>query len=358
MSELEGSRAPARRATPVPLPAVPPTRLEPEPAVDHGALCRRQRRDVPPVVAVCPAAAYPRARNGFEPLSSTSGRRAISTLVEPPIPSSSFTGSPVARTKSSLVSSLFLACLRQREGAAGEIEDALGRIGPDVTRAAGDERALHAKLKGWKHRVYRGEDVARLLLWRPPGAARSRVAGCSVFRRIGAHWRPARCALEWTAAIRRAGGLDVADGRRGPGHILPDPAGGSASKRLMLFLRWMSGLPTAWISVSGTSDLAAPHPGGHAHPQARLEPRLHAAEERQLGGRRRDHRGAPALRCRRPGEIRLRTLSPRDAPALSFATGSGALRRVRHHRRVPSLDEGQLPRRVVARPTSCSCCRV
>jgi uncharacterized protein (TIGR02757 family) len=40
--------------------------------------------------------------------------------------------------------------------------------------------------------------------------------------------------------IRRDGKLGQrANGRRGPSHILPDPRGASASKRLFLFLRWM-----------------------------------------------------------------------------------------------------------------------
>jgi uncharacterized protein (TIGR02757 family) len=40
-------------------------------------------------------------------------------------------------------------------------------------------------------------------------------------------------------AIRRAGGLRRGGARRGPSHLLPDASGGSGSKRLLLFLRWM-----------------------------------------------------------------------------------------------------------------------
>src|SRR5262249_51356060 len=45
-----------------------------------------------------------------------------------------------------------------------KIEDALSRIGPDVARAADDPGALLARLSGWRHRVYRDEDLARLLI--------------------------------------------------------------------------------------------------------------------------------------------------------------------------------------------------
>jgi uncharacterized protein (TIGR02757 family) len=44
----------------------------------------------------------------------------------------------------------------------------------------------------------------------------------------------------WVAAIRREGSLDAADSGRGSAHILPDPSKGSAVKRLMLLLRWMT----------------------------------------------------------------------------------------------------------------------
>ena len=45
-----------------------------------------------------------------------------------------------------------------------KIEDALSRIGPEVALAADDPAGLSQKLRGWKHRVYRDEDLAGLLV--------------------------------------------------------------------------------------------------------------------------------------------------------------------------------------------------
>jgi uncharacterized protein (TIGR02757 family) len=39
--------------------------------------------------------------------------------------------------------------------------------------------------------------------------------------------------------VREAGGFATRTDRRGPAHMLPDPRAGSASKRLLLYLRWM-----------------------------------------------------------------------------------------------------------------------
>lgn len=132
-----------------------------------------------------------------------------------------------------------------------KIEDALVRIGPAIARAADDPEALLARLRGWKHRVYRGEDLARLLT----GARRVQRASGSLGRALAAELGRTddlREALSaWTRAIRREGGLDTATAlstvgaepaslRRGGAHILADPGKGSAVKRIMLLLRWMA----------------------------------------------------------------------------------------------------------------------
>lgn len=117
-----------------------------------------------------------------------------------------------------------------------KIAEALERIGPDVAQSADDPAALRARLRGWKHRVYRGEDLARLLAG---GRVVQLAAGslgaalATEFERTGS-LRDALAA--WTAAIRKEGGLRA---RRGGAHILADPTKGSAVKRLMLLLRWM-----------------------------------------------------------------------------------------------------------------------
>jgi uncharacterized protein (TIGR02757 family) len=122
-----------------------------------------------------------------------------------------------------------------------KIHEALERIGPDVARAADDPEGLHARLAGWKHRVYRDRDLARLLI----GARRVQRAhgtlGGALVRELDRTGSLRDALSAWTSAIRSEGGLDVAEpGRRGGAHILADPAKGSAVKRLMLLLRWMA----------------------------------------------------------------------------------------------------------------------
>ncbi len=125
-----------------------------------------------------------------------------------------------------------------------KLDEALQRLGPRPSVVADDELLVFARMHGWSHRVFLGEDVARLVI----GARRvQRVSGS-----LGARFeeelvkasglRPALAAF--CHAIRSAGGLPSpktrpAPVRRGPSHILADPLGGGASKRLMLFLRWM-----------------------------------------------------------------------------------------------------------------------
>lgn len=123
-----------------------------------------------------------------------------------------------------------------------KIDDALTRLGPDVARAADAPLELARRLRGWKHRVYRDEDLIGLIL----GARRVQRAHGSLGAALAAEVARAgdlREALSaWTAAIRREGGLDGGGpgaARRGAAHILADPAKGSAVKRLMLLLRWM-----------------------------------------------------------------------------------------------------------------------
>jgi uncharacterized protein (TIGR02757 family) len=141
----------------------------------------------------------------------------------------------------------------------GKIEDALGRIGPEVALACDDERALRRRLSTLRHRVYRGEDVAALLI----GARRLQRAEGSLGEALARRWREAgdlRAALiPWVAAIRSGGGLDrLAQTRQGAAHLLADPAGSSAAKRIMLMLRWMirpaDGVDLgAWASIPASA---------------------------------------------------------------------------------------------------------
>ena len=122
-----------------------------------------------------------------------------------------------------------------------KLDDALTRLGPSPACAADDPAAVHGRLAGWVHRVFRGEDIACLII----GARRVQKASGSLgarfeheLTRTGA-MRDALAAF--CDAIREAGGLDAGDarGRRGPSHLLPNARGPSASKRMFLFLRWM-----------------------------------------------------------------------------------------------------------------------
>jgi len=125
-----------------------------------------------------------------------------------------------------------------------KLGELLERIGPRPAHAADDVPSLRRRLSGWKSRVFRGQDVARLL------------AGARAVQRghgsLGAYFeaelarrgpgpqglREALGAL--CDAIRAGGGLRRGGVRRGPSHLLPDPRGASGCKRLLLFLRWMA----------------------------------------------------------------------------------------------------------------------
>jgi uncharacterized protein (TIGR02757 family) len=126
-----------------------------------------------------------------------------------------------------------------------KLADALARLTRTTehpARTADDARATLAAMRGWVHRVFRGEDVARLAI----GARAVQRDFGSLGRAFAADLAAdadLRGALAaWCARIRDRGGLtDLArrTARRGPVHLLPDPRGASGSKRLLLFLRWM-----------------------------------------------------------------------------------------------------------------------
>lgn len=121
-----------------------------------------------------------------------------------------------------------------------KVDDAFERLGPALTQVTDDELEVFGRLGGWRHRVYVGEDLGRLLI----GARRVQRAHKTLGARFHADLRAGgtlRHGLSrFVEAIRQAGGLDVAAReRRGAAHILPDPAKTSGCKRLLLYLRWM-----------------------------------------------------------------------------------------------------------------------
>lgn len=120
-----------------------------------------------------------------------------------------------------------------------KIEDALTRLGPSPVRTAEDPARVRAVLRGWKHRVYRDGDLACLVV----GARAVQRADGTLGAAFARFYREQGEDLQLAAsafarAIRKAGKLDRRT-TRGATHILVDPAGGSAAKRLMLYLRWM-----------------------------------------------------------------------------------------------------------------------
>jgi uncharacterized protein (TIGR02757 family) len=125
-----------------------------------------------------------------------------------------------------------------------KMADLLGRLGPRPSDFAdGALEEVRTRLRGWKHRVFRGEDIACLLV----GARLVQRAHGSLGALFEAELRRTESLREALGslcdAIRSSGGLRRNGPRRGPAHLLPDPRGPSGSKRLLLFLRWMVRAP-------------------------------------------------------------------------------------------------------------------
>lgn len=121
-----------------------------------------------------------------------------------------------------------------------KLEDLCARLGPgpaEVVRREGRE-ALGERLRGFKHRTFRGADIADLLFalgenLRRDGHVLATLehtwdAGPDLRSALGEWVRQLR-AIAWPQGPTRA-----------QAHLLPDPTGPSASKRLMLFLRWVA----------------------------------------------------------------------------------------------------------------------
>jgi uncharacterized protein (TIGR02757 family) len=136
-----------------------------------------------------------------------------------------------------------------------KVEELLRRVGPSPARAADDPRALKKKLDGWVHRVFRGEDVAKLMLGTRTVQKQAGSLGDAFAEELcradamPEHGGEAHVAFREALAsfcdrIRKAGGLPLPgekdpSGRRGPAHLLSNPRAGGGAKRLFLFLRWM-----------------------------------------------------------------------------------------------------------------------
>ena len=135
-----------------------------------------------------------------------------------------------------------------------KLTELLDRVGPRPARAADDPEALLKSLKGFKHRVFRGEDLAKLMIGTRRVQKDAGSLGAAFLRELTRVDRedpdsePEARVREALACfcdrIRAEGGLPKAgetdpSGRRGPSHLLSDARAGSGAKRLLLFLRWM-----------------------------------------------------------------------------------------------------------------------
>ncbi len=142
----------------------------------------------------------------------------------------------------------FAACLAygRADLIARGLEDVLRRIGPRPAEAAARDDAASARRRfdGFVYRVTRGDDLARLWL----GLAHLQRTHGSIGRAFAAFDDPAAPDLRDT--LRRVRGAICAPtahwpARRAFRHLLPDPAAGSACKRLNMLLRWMVRGPDA-----------------------------------------------------------------------------------------------------------------
>jgi uncharacterized protein (TIGR02757 family) len=112
------------------------------------------------------------------------------------------------------------------------------RLGSDLAAFAEEPARMRQELRGFRHRLYTGDDVAALLTGARAVQRRHGSLGAAFASRF--HGSDLASALAaFVDAVRADAGFSVARDRRGPAHMLPDPRSGSASKRLLLFMRWM-----------------------------------------------------------------------------------------------------------------------
>ncbi len=256
------------------------------------------------------------------------------------IPWSSSTATPIPQDQELVALVASALAFGNVKALRAKIEDALGRIGPGVARAADDPAALRARLRGWKHRVYRDEDLAGLLV----GARRVQRAAGSLGAALARE-------LERTGdPARRAVGLDGSDPARGRASIerrsgaaartsCADPAKGSAVKRLMLLLRWMArpadGVDLGLWATIPPALLLVPV-DTHIH-KLGAQPGSDAPQRRLVEDGGGDHRRAASLR---PCRSRRNTTSRSATWGCSSAAPRAAIppaARVRREGRLPAL---------------------
>jgi len=120
-----------------------------------------------------------------------------------------------------------------------KLEDLFHRLGPSPAHVADDESDVSARLRGWKHRVFVGDDVVRLLVGARGLQRASGSLEAAFLTELGRTPKLREALAAFCDRIREAGGHLWRRPSVGSRHLLPDPRNASGSKRLLLFLRWM-----------------------------------------------------------------------------------------------------------------------
>lgn len=120
-----------------------------------------------------------------------------------------------------------------------KLEALLARLGPSPSKTARESspEALVKRLESFRHRTFAGRDIAGLLT--AAGALQTRDGGLYVsLERAYAQGGDLRAALSaWVGELRAIAW--PAGMSRATRHLLPDPDGPSASKRVWLLMRWV-----------------------------------------------------------------------------------------------------------------------
>jgi uncharacterized protein (TIGR02757 family) len=120
------------------------------------------------------------------------------------------------------------------------IQKVIARLGPRLRDVLDDPLTARDRLRGVGHRMVRDVDIWRLLVGARSMQRTHGGLGVGMGKHMAQSGGRLRSALSgWAAELRETSGLHPERSRRGPQHILPDPAGPSSCKRLLLYLRWM-----------------------------------------------------------------------------------------------------------------------
>ena len=113
-----------------------------------------------------------------------------------------------------------------------KLEEIFARVGAPPHEKAEDEKAVRRALRGFRHRVFVGDDVARLLTGARAVQRRHGTLGAR-FASLLATGDLQEALATLCDDIRAAGGVRSK-------HLLADPRAGSSVKRLLLWVKWMS----------------------------------------------------------------------------------------------------------------------